>query len=258
MRLEIVGVRVGSPLGAPCSSYAVDGPEGTVLLDCGPGTLQAAWSSGLVDRLGAVVISHMHLDHMLDLVPWTTTTTREGLEHRLGAARRLPLWVPRGRGPAVLEEAHAAFGHGLDRVRATFDLREYDAGDTVRACGLELTFVRTGHPETCLAPRCTDGTTTLVYTADSTAAPALERHAAGADLLLCEATFLDPGPDLDRYGHMTGEQAAGLAARAGVQRLVLTHVMPFEDENAENLRRARARFDGRVDLAEPGRVYEIG
>jgi ribonuclease BN (tRNA processing enzyme) len=57
---------------------------------------------------------------------------------------------------------------------------------------------------------------------------------------------------------MTGEQAADLAARAGVGRLVLTHVMPFEDENAENLRRTRARFDGPVDLAEPGAVYEVG
>jgi ribonuclease BN (tRNA processing enzyme) len=258
MLLEIVGVRVGSPLGAPCSSYAVDGPDGTLLLDCGPGALQAAWRSGLVDRLGAMVISHMHLDHMLDLVVWTTATTREGLEHRLGAVPRLPLWVPRGRGPQVLEEAHAAFGHGLERVRETFDLREYEPGDTVRACGLELTFVRTGHPEPCFAPRCTDGTATLVYTADATAAPELERHAASADLLLCEATFVEPGPDLERYGHMTGEQAAGLAARAGVKQLVLTHVMPFADGNAENLRRARARFDGPVDLAEPGALYELG
>jgi ribonuclease BN (tRNA processing enzyme) len=258
MRLEVVGVRVGSPLGAPCSSYAVDGPDGTLLLDCGPGALESVWRSGVIDRLGALFISHMHLDHVLDLVPWTTATTREGLERRLGAAPSLPLWVPAGRGPAVLEAMQAAFGHGLDRVHETFDLREYDVGDTVRACGLELTFVRTAHPEPCFAPRCTDGEATLVYSADTTAAPELERHAAGADLLLCEATYVEPGPDLERYGHMTGERAADLAARAGVGRLVLTHVMPFEDENAENLRRTRARFDGPVDLAEPAAVYEVG
>jgi ribonuclease BN (tRNA processing enzyme) len=68
MRLEIVGLRVGAPLGAPCSSYAVGGPDGMVLLDCGPGALEALWRTELIDRLGALVVSHMHLDHMLDLV----------------------------------------------------------------------------------------------------------------------------------------------------------------------------------------------
>ena len=257
MQLEVVGVRVGAPLGAPCSSYAVDGPDGSVLLDCGPGALQAAWTSGLIDRLGAMVISHMHLDHMLDLVPWTTAITREGLVHRLGEAPRLPLYVPRGHGPRVLSDLLGAFGHGLDRVGELFDLREYAEADTVSACGLDITFVRTGHPEPCFAPRCTDGQAIVVYSADATATPALTRHAAGADLLVCEATFLEPGPELERFGHMTGEQAAAVAAEAGVKRLVLTHVMPFDDENAENVRRARARFPGPVDLAEPGAVYAL-
>lgn len=257
MRLEIVGVRVGAPLGAPCSSYAVGGPDGTLLLDCGPGALEALWRTDLIDRVSALVVSHMHLDHMLDLVPWATAITREGLVHRLGEAPLLPLYVPRERGPRVLDDLWAAFGYGLDRVTESFDLREYDDGDTVSACGLELTFVRTGHPEPCFAPRCTDGRLSLVYTADATATPELARHADGADLLLCEATYLEPGPDLERFGHMTGEQAADLAGQARVRRLVLTHVMPFEEENAENVRRARARFAGPVELAEPGAVYAV-
>jgi ribonuclease BN (tRNA processing enzyme) len=257
MRVEVIGLRVGAPLGAPCSSYAVEGPDGTLLLDCGPGALDALWRTGIIDRLGAVVISHMHLDHMLDLVPFATAITREGLAHRLGRAPRLALWVPRERGPRVLADLQAAFGLGLERVHEHFELHEYDDRDTVRECGLQLTFVRTGHPEPCFAPRCTDGRATLVYTADATAEPALARHAAGADLLVCEATYLEAGPELEQFGHMTGEQAAALASDAAVGRLVLTHVMPFEDENAENLRRARARFGGRVDLAQAGAIYTI-
>ena len=141
------------------------------------------------------------------------------------------------------------------KVREHFDLREYVVDDTVRECGLEVTFARTGHPEPCFAPRVTDGRVTMVYSADATATPELARHASGADVFVCEATFLEPGPDLERFGHMTGEQAADLAAEAGVGRLVLTHVMPFDEENAENLRRAQARFDGPVELAQAGAVY---
>ena len=96
----------------------------------------------------------------------------------------------------------------------------------------------------------------MVYSADATATPALTRHAAGADLLVCEATFLEPGPELERFGHMTGEQAAAVAAEAGVKRLVLTHVMPFDDENAENSA-APGAVPGPGELAQPGAVYAL-
>jgi ribonuclease Z len=48
--------------------------------------------------------------------------------------------------------------------------------------------------------------------------------AAGADLLVCESTFLERDADLAAaYGHLTAAQAARLAVEAGARRLVLTH-----------------------------------
>ena len=68
MQVEVLGFRVGAPLGAPCSSYAVSGESALLLLDCGPGALERLWERRLAERLEAIVISHMHMDHMLDLL----------------------------------------------------------------------------------------------------------------------------------------------------------------------------------------------
>ena len=83
-------------------------------------------------------------------------------------------------------------------------------------------------------------------------------HAAGADLLLLEATYVNPGPDVERHGHMTGEQAALVAQRANARRLLLTHVGPWEQRNEENLRLARGCFDGDVELVREGGIYLAG
>jgi ribonuclease BN (tRNA processing enzyme) len=255
MRVEVLGVRVGAPLGAPCPSYAVGGSQGMLLLDCGPGALDALWRTELIHRLDAVVISHMHLDHMLDLLPYSGVVTREAVGVRFGEQERVPLFLPRGRGREVLGGLLEALGSDFGRLDETFVVEEYDDGDEVRVAGFELTFVPTAHPERCYAPRVSDGEATLFYSADSAYTPALVEHAAGADLALVEATYVDAGPQLMEQGHMTGEQAAALAHEAGARRLVLTHVMPFPEESGENLKRARARFDGPVELAEPGLVF---
>jgi ribonuclease BN (tRNA processing enzyme) len=151
----------------------------------------------------------------------------------------------------------AALGSDPGGVDESFDLHEYDDDGPVRVSGFEVTFAPTRHTAPCYAMRVTDGAATLVYGADGAYTEALVRHASGADLALLEATYLDDGPELAEQGHMNGKQAAEVAREAGARRLVLTHVMPFDEENAENLRRARARFDGPVDLAEPGAVFEF-
>jgi len=58
--------------------------------------------------------------------------------------------------------------------------------------------------------------------------------AEGADLLVCESTFLEIDADLAAaYGHLTAAQAARLAVEAGARRLVLTHFSQrYTDEAA--------------------------
>ena len=255
VRVEVLGLRVGAPLGAACPCYAVNDGSTLLLLDFGPGALERAWTRGLLGEIDAIVISHMHLDHMLDLLPLSGEVTRLALSRRWPAARAPKLYVPRGRGPATLAALATAIGSNADRFGEAFDVREYDDGDRVEVGRLRLSFVRTAHPEPCYAPRITDGRSTLVYGADGAFSDELVAHASGADLLLLEATYLDDGPDLRRHGHLTGEQAAAVAQRAGVRHLVLTHLGPWPDHNEENLRRARARFAGHVEQAHEHAVY---
>jgi len=80
--------------------------------------------------------------------------------------------------------------------------------------------------------------------------------ARGADVFLCEAAFLD-GPDLPPDLHLSARQAAGYAARAGVGHAVLTHLQPWNEPD-KALSQAAAAYDGRLSLARPGQVIELG
>jgi ribonuclease BN (tRNA processing enzyme) len=257
MELEVLGLGVGAPLGAGCPSYAVTSGSTLLLLDFGPGALERAWERDMLGWIDAIVISHMHLDHMLDLLP----LSGEVAEEAIGTTRRDPkrpaVYLPRGRGREVLTGLADALQSDPARFDRAFDVREYDEGDELEIGELRLNFHVTAHAGPCYSPRVSDGKATLVYSADTAYRDELAEHASGADLLLLEATYLEPGPRLEEQGHMTGEQAAEVATRAGARRLVLTHTMPFPDENEENLRRARARFEGEVELARRGAVFRI-
>jgi ribonuclease BN (tRNA processing enzyme) len=143
----------------------------------------------------------------------------------------------------------------LDRIEA----REYDESDTLEIGDLRLTFGVTAHALPGCAPRVSDGRSTLFYSADTAYREHLVEHARGADLVLLESTYVEEGEELEQQGHMTGEQAGRFADAVGAKKLILTHTMPFDDENQENLRRARAVFD-RLALmgVETGRLSAIG
>jgi ribonuclease BN (tRNA processing enzyme) len=255
VQVEVLGFRVAAPLGAACSSYAVSGASALILLDCGPGALERLWERRLAERLDAIVISHMHLDHMLDLLPFSGEVTQMALRERAPDRRVPALYLPRGHGPDVVATLSRAVGSDFARFREAFELHEYDDSDTVEIEDMRVTFTPTTHAQPCYAARVTDGRSTLVYGADGAYSEGLVAHAGDADLLLLEATYLDAGPELARDGHMNGEQAGEVARRAGARRLLLTHVGPWPERNAENVRRARTRFGGDVELVETGAVY---
>jgi ribonuclease BN (tRNA processing enzyme) len=208
----------------------------------------------MLGRIDAIVISHMHLDHMLDLLPLSGEITEEAVGPN---ARRPVVYVPRDHGKTVLIGLAETLGSDPARFEHAFDLREYDGGDELSIGDLRLSFAPIAHTITGYSPRVTDGGATLVYSADTAYRDEFVHHCSGADLLLLESTYLEPGEYLERQGHMTGEQAAQTAQLAGARRLVLTHTMPFKEENEENLRRARACFDGDVQLATRGAVFPV-
>jgi ribonuclease BN (tRNA processing enzyme) len=254
LRATVLGGAGAAPLEGACSSYHLAGEGTSLLLDCGPGTLERLWRRELLADLDAIVISHMHADHILDLLMVAGEAGSAAFE-----GRRPRLLVPTG-GAAVLRSLDSVFsggeGDGPTRFEAAFELSEYSPDARLEVGRLALTFAATAHRGLCCAIRVSDGGAAVVYGADGSPSEALEQLAGAADLLILEATYAEDTATASSQGHMTALQAGALASRAGAQRLVLTHLIPGDHDRLLAL--ARAEFPGEVALAREGLSYELG
>lgn len=276
MELTVLGCRSGMPAdGQASSGYLVTTAGSTVLLDCGPGVATALSAVAEPEELTAVVISHLHSDHCYDLLPLGKSLLH-ARAHRLLAEHggdpvealrtldtdgpRVPLYVPEGA-KAVLDRLAALFpvttAPVLDRAfDVAFDVREYRPHDRFELPGARLSL----HPLQHAAPNCgtriESGTATLAYTGDTGPTDGLDTLAAGADLLLAEATL--DHTDTSSHGHLCADDAGRVADRNGVRELVLTH---FPSAGADLLaarrRAAEARFAGPVRLAAPAARFVV-
>lgn len=254
MRLTVLGgSAAGTNTGQGCAGFLLEAPGATLLLDLGPGTLQELRKHANFRALTAIVISHMHVDHMADLL-----TLRFALAYNpVSPPGRIPLYLPPG-GAAHVERLAAVFG-GEDEVAgffgSVFDVSEYEPSQELVIGALRLTFTPTVHFVPCWAIRVSPvdrESSDLTYTADSGPAADLAAFAEGSAVLISEATYLDP-PDTPREerGHLSASEAGQLASEAGVSTLVLTHL--WEELGFERYRSQASRFfRGRLEVARPG------
>jgi ribonuclease BN (tRNA processing enzyme) len=221
MKLTVVGCSPAWPNpGGAQSGYLLEGP-GRLLLDCGPGVLarlRETYSSNGWPEVDAIAITHFHLDHWGDLVPWVW-----GNMWGLGQTKDRPeLWLPPGG-----REELAAFGTRFgtpDMFAHTFELHEYAEGEPFRAAGLELTALRLPHYTVkTYGFRVSNETTTIAYSGDSGPSERLSELADGVDLFLCEATLADGASDGLPRGHLSGDEAVAAFTDSGAKRLLLTH-----------------------------------
>jgi ribonuclease BN (tRNA processing enzyme) len=189
----------------------------------------------------AIVITHFHLDHWGDLVPWTFGSMF-GPGHDVPAPQ---LWLPPG-GKDELER----FGEklGFAGMFDAFDLREYVDSRAFEADGLTITPVRVPHYQLqTYGLRVTDGMSMLAYSGDSAPSPQLVEVARDADLFLCEATLKESreGGGDGLRGHLSAEEAIAAYEESGARRLVIIH-RPDE----------LALPDG-IERAADGDVYDV-
>lgn len=273
MRLTVIGCSAAMPRpGGACSSYLVTYGSVNVLLDCGPDSLAVLREEINPRNLDAIIISHLHADHTLDLVPLAY-----GLKYgppvgdeRKPAGGRLAIFVPPGGKVFMKGLAEALEGSGRNSdFWAPFEITEYDLDGTLVVGGdaghaqaeyLNFRFAPTKHYIPCNAikasPPGDDPHPLLVYGADSAPVESLIRFAHGADMLILESTLDTPEMPVP-VGHMTPRQAGDVAAAAGgVQRLLLTHywghILP-ETMIAE----ARETFHGPVSVAKERATYIV-
>jgi len=226
-----------------------------MLMDIGNGVfgkLRAAVDYTTVD---AVVVTHMHADHSLDLVPFAYAL----LYAPDGRAREdlVRLMVPVG-GRDQLRRIVGAWG-GEELIEEAFDVEEYDSGAVLDVGDVRIRSHDVPHylPHTNALELSTPGSGggRLTYGADHGPAEGLVEFARDTDLLMVEATLKAPEEHGPR-GHITAREAGEHGRRAGARRLVVTHVSDLIDP-AWVQTEAEAGFGGPVTVAAEGDVYEV-
>ena len=256
MHLTVLGSGAACPpAGGVCSGYLLEDRGVRVLLDCGHGVAAALLERRPDADIDHIIISHMHADHFIDVLPLRFRLTRDmaGLRER-----RVRLHLPPG-GRATFAEVLSAVCFPPDFLENTFTVEEYAAGrsltlDDGLSEGLTAHFVEGLHYVPGYAVRI-EGSRSLVYSGDTAPSEAVAALARGADLMLCEAT-LDEPEDGPVRGHLTALQAVELARGAGVGRLVLTHFWFDSDREAIHAQ-AQAAFAGSVAAAYDGMTIEV-
>ncbi len=243
---------VGS--GQGCAGYLVSTESTNVVLDLGPGTLQELRNHTDFRSLGAVVLSHLHVDHMLDVI-----ALRFSLAYNpVRPEQRVPLWLPPG-GLEFLGRLSEVFT--TDRASDSFFTEVFEPGEYnpeghLEIGDLTLSFKPTVHFIPCWAVRVHPANSSgdLVYSADTGPAADLVDFTTGAHVLLAEATTpltAQHALPFAARGHLTVDEATALAGSAGARTLVLTHM--FEENAPEaSVERARSTFAGEVIHARPG------
>jgi ribonuclease BN (tRNA processing enzyme) len=242
MELTVLGCSgsYGAPGGGACSGYLLESGDTSIWMDCGNGTFGHLQDHVAVQDLTAVVLTHGHPDHCVDIYG-LHVFLRYAIERE-----NLPVFAPEGLEPYLLSLV-SDFGN-------VFDWRAVGDGDTEKVGDIALKFSRTDHPPPTYAVEARADGRRMIYTADTGPGWTVGAFDPGADLVLSEATYLHanrPAPI-----HLSAKQAGDAAREAHAERLILTHLWPMNDPTESAIEGAEA-FGDSVTIAAPDLVTEI-
>ncbi len=252
MKLTIIGMSGSYPgPDSPASCYLVeqeyDGGVYRLLLDLGSGALGPLQRHVELDQVDAVLLSHLHADHCLDLCGYYVVR-----KYAPGAPfPPIPVYGPEDTADRMARAYDLPPEPGM---RNEFEFRDYPLGAFTLG-PFQVRTSRVEHPVPAYAIRLDAGGRSLVYSGDTGECDALVGLATGADLFLCEASSVE-GIEMPPALHLTGRQAGQHATRAGVRRLVLTHIPPAIDAK-QVFAEAESAYTGDLDLARSGATYSL-
>jgi ribonuclease BN (tRNA processing enzyme) len=240
-RLTVVGsAGTHSSAERVCSSYLLSHEGFTLLLDLGPGALHNLCKVIDLAELDAILISHMHPDHFMDLY---------GLQYALRFHPRSPGPIPvygpsdmYGMITAVLPE------ESVEKMQKLLTFHRSRAGEVLQLGPLTVELFEMNHPMECLGSRTQAGPHVIAFTGDTAPTPQTSHLARDADLFLCDATWMESQRPIPADVHCTGLEAGQAARDAGAKRLVITHVSPYNDAQAVADEAATA-YDGEIIVA---------
>ena len=256
--LEVLGANATAPSrhGA-ASSYLLTGDNGYVLVDAGPGSFMAYTTTHDLADLRAIVVTHLHADHSLDLMAWAYRWTFPLVRERIA------LFIPKGE-RARLEAFDKLFGIPTlstmnNPITGNFDIHEMpmDGQFLAEIAGIKLSTFEARHAVTSTSLRFERDGRTIAFSSDTGDTQGLRDAAKNTNVFVCEATYLDPNPTaMAEHGHLTPALAGEIATDANVETLVLTHFTD-PDDGPESVRRAQQTFNGSVVEAKAGLTITI-
>ena len=231
------------------AAYLVGFGSTAILLDLGQGAFPRLAGAIEPSALDAVVVSHLHPDHFIDLIP-----LRHYLAYQLRPPRSVRVIAPAGLADRI-DALHAQPGFTLLSLAC-----EPFAGETIAVGDLTLEARRVTHTDDSHAIRIapahpTDGPG-LVYSGDCGVADDLAPLIRPGDTLLVEVSF-GAGPVPAGALHLDAPAIAGLVARTRPGRVLLTHLQMALDRSAP-VAIVQAATDAPVRLVEPGDRIELG
>jgi ribonuclease BN (tRNA processing enzyme) len=243
MRVTVLGC--SGSYAAPntaCTGYLVQTADRNVLLDCGPGVLANLQQHLPFERLDAVVLTHCHADHWVELpILRTVCTWFIGRKH-------LPIF-----GTDETHTMSGAVSGGSDPH--AFDWHVVNEHSTVDIGNQRWRFSRTDHPVETLAVRVDCDGRSFAFSADTGPGWAADELVDDVDLLFCEASYTRER-EPEGILHLSARQAGELARATRVKQLVLTHQLPGADLDTHALEGAEA-FGRPVSVAREHVVYTV-
>jgi ribonuclease BN (tRNA processing enzyme) len=252
MKLTVLGCSgtVPSP-DSPASGYLLEADGFRLVIDMGHGAFGQLQRYVDPTKVDAIIISHLHADHCLDLTAYIVALRYGGAGYRMGAEdKRIELIGPAG----TRDRIEAAYDP-LARKLGLQQLFAFEKPVDTELGPFRVTYAPMNHPVPTVGIRIEHDGRSLVYSGDTGVSDELVKLALGANALLCEASF---GPD-DEYVpnlHLTGREAGEHAERAGVERLIVTHIPPWVSREVA-LAEASDAFAGPTELAALAAEYTI-
>ena len=265
--VTILGVRGSFPTtgdvfweyGGNTSCFLVDLGGETMVLDAGSGL--ASLGAGVPLPNGRkrvhVLLSHLHLDHIMGLFSFPLLYDPaadiclygEGygnttLRSQLGNILRPPYWPL-----------------GLDDFQARIQVQELAPGVQLSlGDSVTLSTLRGNHPGDSLLYRLEGGGKRLVYALDcemdGDMRAALTDFAQNADLLIWDATFAT-GDLIKGWGHSTWQEGLALGRLAGVKRVLMTHYSQTYSDRFLSEQEELSKTDSRCLFAREGMVIPL-
>ena len=253
MKLTVIGCSGSFPgPTSPASCYLLEAPfEGRtyrILLDLGSGSFGALQRHIDPRDIDAILLSHLHADHCFDMSGLFVVSKY----HPDGTYPAIPVLAPAGAGRFL------ATAYGSDDGEAMteqFDFQPWADGATTMLGPFTITAALVDHPVEAYGVRVSCAGGVLAYSGDTGPTEALVELASGADLFLCEASFLESRSNPPHL-HLTGAEAGDIATRAGVGRLLVTHI-PAWTARADVEADVLTTWGGSFDLVTADATYEV-